>query len=94
MDNRLRPKRFLKRKASIRIPDYFQGSEAGLKAVLDILHLPKKQRSERQVDQLVEFTHNIKVFTEISEEMSGEAQKQCCECLGVEKCAAGKVSSK
>ena len=94
MDNHLRPKRFLKRKASICIPDYFQGSEAGLTAVLDILHLPKRLRTERQVDQLVEFTHNIKVFTEIREEMSGEAQRQCCECLGVEKWAAGKVSTK
>lgn len=94
MADSLKSKRFLKRKASICVPDYFQGSEIGLKAVLDILHLPKRLRTDRQVDQLVEFTHNIKVFTEISEEMSVEAQRQCCECLGVEQWAAGKVTSK
>jgi len=81
----------MKRKASASCPDYFQGSEASLRSVLDILILPKRLRSERQVDQLVAFTHNIKVFAEMSEEMSEEAHRQCCECLGVGKWQAGKV---
>lgn len=91
MDSILKPKRFMKRKASLCLPDYFQGSETSLPSLLAILLLPKRQRSDKLVDQLVTFTHNIKVFAEMSEEMSEEAHRQCCECLGVGMWKAGKV---
>lgn len=85
--------KFLKRQESPQPPDYFVGSEHTLSSILTTLSAPRKTRTKAQVEQLMSFTRNIKVFRELSEEMSSEAHYQCCECLYSAASEPGQVLS-
>lgn len=81
----------MKRKSTLKLSDYFQGSDQRLQALLSVLILPKHQRSEEELEELMRFTQKIKVFAEMSEEMREAAHRECCDCLEVEKSEAGMV---
>lgn len=71
------------------MPSYFHEGVAPFQRLHDILCVPPQQRTKTQITLLANFSIHLKLFQDLSAELSTEAHEQCCQQLHYQQASAG-----